>query len=86
MTVRDRMRAWMKSERLSQDKAAERLGVSQGTISQLLTGTIACPSLVIAHGIEAATKDWSEGPILAEEWLATEPQPAPAEPSEPEAA
>lgn len=66
--ARARLRAWMKDEGLTQAKVAERLGVSQGAVSQLLNGTTATPSLPLAQALERETKGWRPGPIRTEEW------------------
>jgi transcriptional regulator with XRE-family HTH domain len=67
--ARSRVRAWMAAEELTQSRAAERLGVSQGAVSQLLNGTTAAPSLALAQALERETAGWDDGPIRTEEWV-----------------
>jgi len=50
------------------------LGCSQGFVSRLLAEkNPKFPGLTIAHAIEEATKDWSEGAIDAADWIPAHP-------------
>jgi transcriptional regulator with XRE-family HTH domain len=62
--ARSKVRQWLEAEGLTQARAAERLGVSQGAVSQLLNGTTAAPSLGLAQALERETK----GAIRATDW------------------
>lgn len=74
--ARARVRKWIDDEGLTQAKAAERLGVSQGAVSQLLKGTTAVPSLALAQAIERETARWNGGPIRSSEWIDQHNEPA----------
>jgi transcriptional regulator with XRE-family HTH domain len=58
----------LQDEGLTQKQAASRLGVSQGAVSQLLSGMTGVPSLALAAALERETARWSKGPIKVDEW------------------
>lgn len=63
----DRLRSWREWSGFSQEKAAKVIGVTQGCISHLELGKRSADRRA-SNSIEAATKDWPEGPILSTEW------------------
>lgn len=60
----------MRAHDLTQEGAAKRLKTTQGTVSQLLAGTIKRPGLELAVAIE------TEAAIPHTDWL-DEPEPSP---------
>lgn len=64
----ERLGAWLHTEVLSQEDAAERLGCHQTTLSKILRGG-QLPSLRVAVAIAAATADVDGGPILPDDWV-----------------
>lgn len=60
---------WKQNE-LSRSAIAALLDVSEATVYALTSGRRA-PSRKLARHIEAATRDWKDGPIKATEWPRT---------------
>lgn len=58
----------MDDEDLTQAGVAERLGVTQGAVSQLLKGQTKAPSLEFAVALERETSKWKRGAIRPAEW------------------
>lgn len=56
-------------KKLPLTRIAEKLGVSQVLVSQLIAGGKHA-GLAAAIRIEDTTRDWPDGPLLAREWLA----------------
>lgn len=72
----ERLRAWVAHEG-SQVEAARKAGCSGSYLSLVLSGKRPRVGLDVACGIQEATRDWPEGPILVSEWLTVTDDHAP---------
>lgn len=84
-SARDRLARFISDEGLSQARAGELFGCSQGLISKILRGE-RTPGRQLANRIADATGKWRHGPIASREWDAIElgrRDKAPASPAEP---
>lgn len=76
--VVDRLRRWVESKG-TQAAAAAVIGCHESYLSRILAGERRA-GLPVASRIEAATRDWSSGPILVSEWLTATDDHAPTAP------
>lgn len=67
MDAYDRFAAFLEEHKISDGKAAERLGCHQTTVTRIRRRDRK-PGLGVALRIQEMTSGWERGPIMAQEW------------------